>query len=267
MALEANTFLFVGDTAVGTKLSANLTDAGFQTATGLSSADVVFTYNESQSGLEDVYLADGGLLSDTKEDVILVDVSPTTPTFAKELFAVARVSERHVVDAPLVVGDLTNEDAFANPQNLVAFVGAESDTFAAVEPMLKAIAARVEYMGMPGAGQTAKVATTLQDAAGVVALVEAYTSLVNSEEKVDLDAYLDAVQDYGIIAPKQIAVFQAICSNSFTGSYSLGTLMSELTAALTAMDDRDIILPQAESCFHLMSCWRWWVLIRITPPH
>ena len=252
MSLNAQTFVFVGDTEIGAKLTAHLTAAGFEPAAGLSDADAVFTYYETQSGLEDVYLGDGGLLSETKEDVLLIDMSPTTPTFAKELFAIGRVSERHVVDAPLVVGDVTREDAFGTPSNLMMFVGAESETFDVVEPMLRAIAHQVEYMGNPGAGQTAKVAATLQDAAGIAALIEAYTSLINADEHLDFDEYLDGLQGVGAIAPKHVAVFEAVRARRFVGSYTLQILMAELGAALTAMDDLDIILPQAEACFYLL---------------
>ena len=89
------TFVFVGDTEVGSRLSQSLNAGGFSTAASLSDADVVFTYYETQQGLEDLYFDSKGLLQDTKEGALLVDLSPTTPSFARELYAVARVNERN----------------------------------------------------------------------------------------------------------------------------------------------------------------------------
>ena len=50
-----------------------------------------------------------GLLQDTKEGALLVDLSPTTPSFARELYAVARVNERNTLDAPLVVRNIVEK--------------------------------------------------------------------------------------------------------------------------------------------------------------
>ena len=46
------TFVFVGDTEVGSRLSQLLNAGGFSTAASLSDADVVFTYYETQQGLK-----------------------------------------------------------------------------------------------------------------------------------------------------------------------------------------------------------------------
>lgn len=50
------TFVFVGDTEVGSRLSQSLNAGGFSTAASLSDADVVFTYYETQQGLEESLL-------------------------------------------------------------------------------------------------------------------------------------------------------------------------------------------------------------------
>ena len=55
------TFVFVGDTEVGSRLSQSLNAGGFSRAASLSDADVVFTYYETQQGLEDLYLDSKGL--------------------------------------------------------------------------------------------------------------------------------------------------------------------------------------------------------------
>ena len=38
----------------------------------------------------------------------------------------------------------------------------------------------------------------------------------------------------------------------FDGTYTVEMFMAELSAALTAADDVDLILPQAEACLHLL---------------
>ena len=143
MAEEKQTFIFAGDTEVGQRLNTLLIQGGFLPASDLNDADVVLTYHENQSKLEDIYFGSPGLLSDTKEGVILVDLSPTTPVFAQELNALALVNDRQALDAPLVVRDMVAQDAFALSSNLMIVAGGASDSYDAVYPMLRAIADRV----------------------------------------------------------------------------------------------------------------------------
>ena len=59
----------------------------------METADAIFTYCLTQQQLEDAYWDTDGILSKAKKDCCLVDLSPSTPSFAKELYALARVSE------------------------------------------------------------------------------------------------------------------------------------------------------------------------------
>lgn len=48
------------------------------------------------------------------------------------------------------------------------------------------------------------------------------------------------------------AYLEAIVEKRFEGTYTLEMMMGELAAALTAADDADLIVPQAEACMHLL---------------
>ena len=122
--------------------------------------------------------------------------------------------------------------------------------------MLRAIAAKVMWMGKSGCGQAAKVALTLTSAAALVGIVEAYSSLKSSEIQeaaVDQEDYLDVVLALRMLTPAQEAFIEAMEQDEFEGtSFTLEHFMGELAAALACVDDGDAILPQAEACFRLM---------------
>lgn len=246
------TFVFVGDTEIGSRISQLLIAGGFSTAPSLADADVVFTYYETQQGLEDLYFDSQGLLQDTKEDVLLVDLSPTTPTFARELYAVARVNDRYTLDAPLVVRNIVEEDAFASRDNLLMFVGGEEDRFEEAKGMLQAIARQVLYLGEAGCGQGAKIMATLQRASALIGVIESYATYVNGDVSFDWEEVMDELSTAGYISPVNIAYIDAIRNRDFTGSYTVEILMAELVAALSTADDKDRIIPQAEAGFRLV---------------
>lgn len=250
--MAEKTFVFAGDTQVGSRIHELLVDGGFTPAGSLSEADVVFTYYETQAGLEDLYFDSAGLLQETKEGAYLIDLSPTTPSFARELFAVSRVDGRFTLDAPLVVRNIVEEDAFARKDNLLMFVGGEEDSFEAVKDMLFAIARRVLYLGESGCGQGAKIMATLQRASALIGVIESYATYRNCDVAFDAEEVIDTLSVAGCVSPMNIAYIDAIRSRDFTGSYTVEILMSELVAALTTADDKDHIIPQAEAGFRLL---------------
>ena len=249
---QGMTFVFVGDVEVGARVSASVTDGGFRAAVDVEGADVVLTYCTTQSALESVYYETEGLLSRVKPGTILVDLSPSTVTFARELGAMALVSDCHALDAPLVVRSLVAADAFEQPGNLGMLVGGEADIYKKVEPLLRAIARTVMWMGESGSGQSAKAAVTLQTAAALVGIVEALASLGTGEVSADEEEVADFLLAMGSLTAAQEAFVEALDDESFDGTFTIEHLMGEVSAALQSCDEGDLILPQAESCYRLM---------------
>lgn len=246
------TFIFAGNTEVGSQLSNLLVEKGFFAAPDVQSADVVVTYHQNQSTLEELYYGESGLFSETKEGAIFVDLSPTTPAFAQELNALAAVNNRFSLDAPLVVCDMVDQKPFAHADNLLIVAGGSADTYAKVEQLLGALASRVSLMGASGAGQAAKIALTLHNAAAVVGLIEADSFRVLSGELFDAVALQNLALEVHCVSPVHAEFIQALTNESYKGEYTVEIMMAELTAALSAADDKEMVYPQAEAGFHLL---------------
>ncbi|MEE0594843.1 MAG: NAD(P)-dependent oxidoreductase, partial [Eggerthella lenta] len=61
-----------------------------------------------------------------------------------------------------------------------------------------------------------------------------------------------ATERVGAATPVAEQVLAAVNTGRFDGMYTVEMFMAELSAALTAADDVDLILPQAEACLHLL---------------
>ncbi|MFR3091432.1 MAG: NAD(P)-binding domain-containing protein [Eggerthella lenta] len=181
---------------------------------------------------------------------LLIDLSASTPSFARELNAVAVVSDLMSVEAPLVVVDVARADAFGDRDNLVCFVGGDEEAVAEARPVLEAIAGTVQETGGAGSAQLARAAYTLQTTAQVISAVEAdalYRAVRRSSASLD-----QATERVGAATPVAEQVLAAVNTGRFDGMYTVEMFMAELSAALTAADDVDLILPQAEACLHLL---------------
>ena len=247
---KRRSFAFVGHKNVERAVRARLLDAGYQYVQEPAAADVVVTYCTSLTQLEDVCYERDGLVQSARPGSLIIDLSPSTPSFARELSAVSTVHDIAAVEAPLVVVDPTPADAFADKDNLACFVGGEEDEVERAMPVVECIAGAVTVTGGVGSAQLARAAYSLQSCAQVVSAIEAdalyraFRLSPVSSGQVEGRA--------GALTPLGHAVLQAIDTGSFSGTYTTEMFMAELSASLTAADDYDLILPQAESVMQLL---------------
>lgn len=245
-----NTFAFFGNAAVGGAVERLAANAGWQRVEGLEDVAAVVTYCTNQQMLEDAYFDEGGLVQAVHPGTLLIDLSPSTPGFARELSAVAMVSDLRPVEAPIAVVDLTWEDAFSRPDNMICFVAGEEDAVADAMPLLRAIAGEVLEEGPLGSAQLARAARTVQQVAALISAAEAQ-ALCHAVRKAASAGNLapNAPHPIGDVSQTYL---QAILEERFAGTYTLEMMMGELAAALMAADDADLIMPQTEACMHLL---------------
>lgn len=251
---DKKTFAFAGDERVGYGVSRLLQAAGFEPES-VADAEVVFTYCSTMPVLEDLYYDSEGLIKASSVGAVLVDLSPSTPNFALELDAVAQVNGRYTVDAPLVVKDMVSPEAFGAQENLGIVAGSSDDeVYRSVKPMLSAIASALMWMGKAGAGQKAKAGITLQCAASLVGAVEAQVVMTETFRDVDVqpEDAIDFMANLQLITPAQQALAQAIFDEEYDGPYTIEHVMGEAAAAFAGLEEEELILPQAESCYRLM---------------
>ena len=111
-------YLYSGNAGFLEGVAGRLAEAGFVRTDDVEDADAVVTFCASQTALEDAYFDERGFVQAARPGTVLVDLSASTPSFARELNAGAVVSDLVFVEAPLVVGDMMAADAFSRRENL-----------------------------------------------------------------------------------------------------------------------------------------------------
>ena len=117
----ARSYAFCGNKRFIEEVGPRLAEAGFARVEEPASADVVITYCSSQTALEDLYFGDDGVVEQAAPGSLVIDLSPMTPSFAREVNAVATVSDLVMVEAPLVVADMVADSVYGRG-NLSCFV-------------------------------------------------------------------------------------------------------------------------------------------------
>ena len=246
-------YVFKGNETVGAALRRALEVSGWTETDDLEGADAAFTYFTSLSALEDAYFDGEGLIQRMKEDALLVDLSPATPGFARECAAIAEVNGLHPIEAPLIVASFEDDDPFADAANLACFVAGEEDDVERARALLEPLAATVTPMGTSGSAQLARAAYTLQVTAQIVSAIEAEALFAATQRLVTSAGHLTgAVGAVGAAVPQAACVLARIVEERFDGAYTVEMFLAEVAAAMSAADDVDLILPQAESVVHLI---------------
>lgn len=238
-----------GNAAFTAAAQDRLKAAGYAIADDAASADIVASYCETQQQIEDLYFGDEGFVNHLAKGTLLVDFSPASPNLARDISSMALVSGLELVEAPLVVADMTLEHCFGR-DNLSCFVAGEEDAVAKASPFLDAVVGQVKVTGASGSAQLAKAAHTMQVASAVISTVEA-NALYHAVHRFSAG---EGVPDSlpATCAMGNEALLAAIVEKRFTSDFTVELFLSEVSAALTTADDADLIVPQAESAMHLL---------------
>ena len=125
-------YIFFGDENFHDDIAVRLANAGFERCADIEEASAIITFCTSQSALEDAYFDEGGFVQSAHPGAVLIDFSASTPGFARELGAVATVSDLGFVEAPIALEDMLDPRPF-DEENLVCYVAGEEDAVAAAQ--------------------------------------------------------------------------------------------------------------------------------------
>ncbi len=242
-------FAFYGNERFLNAVQDRLVDAKYARVEDGTAADVVISFCMTQSELEDLYFGDQGLVQTLSPDTLVVDLSAASPTFAREVNAVATINDLVMVEAPLVVADMAHLHPFVR-ENISCFAASEGNGLKRAHDLLDVLFSTVYELDDPESTQLARASATLQAAAWIVAIMESRTLCMASLGLSKSTALLSSLSTEQSDA--YASMLDAIENERFDGDFTVEMFMSEIVAALTAADDVELILPQAEAALHML---------------
>jgi 3-hydroxyisobutyrate dehydrogenase len=183
---------FIGTGVMGRHMAAHLMDAGYpmyvhnrtkskadplvqrgatwaDTPADLAPrCDVIFTIVGFPDDVEEVYLAEAGLVANVDPGTILVDMTTSTPELAERIAAQAERRNCSALDAPVSGGDTG-----AREGTLSIMAGGAGETFEKVLPLLEHMGGNIVHQGPAGAGQHCKMCNQITIAANMLGVCEA----------------------------------------------------------------------------------------------
>jgi 3-hydroxyisobutyrate dehydrogenase len=149
-------------------------------------SDVVFAIVGFPRDVREVFLGPQGALAGSRGGTILVDMTTSEPSLAREVYEAAKAKGVHSVDAPVSGGDVGAKNAA-----LSIMVGGDKDVVEGVRPLLECMGKTIIHQGGPGAGQHTKMVNQILIASNMVGVCEAL--LYGYKAGLDLTTVLQSV--------------------------------------------------------------------------
>ncbi|MEO8602171.1 MAG: NAD(P)-dependent oxidoreductase [bacterium] len=133
-----------------------------------AASDIIFTIVGYPHDVREVVLGADGTLAGAAPGAVLVDMSTSDPSLARDIAAAAEARGVASLDAPVSGGDVGAREA-----RLSIMVGGPADAFARVQPLFALMGKTIVLQGPAGAGQHTKMVNQITIASNMIGICEA----------------------------------------------------------------------------------------------
>jgi 3-hydroxyisobutyrate dehydrogenase len=199
-------------------------------------SDVVFAIVGFPKDVREVFLGPNGALAGSKPGTILVDMTTSDPSLAKEIHAAAKAKGVHALDAPVSGGDVGAKSAA-----LSIMIGGDKEVVAAVTPVFEAMGKTIVHQGPAGAGQHTKMVNQILISSTMVALCEGL--LYAYKAGLDLETVLKSVS-VGAAGSKSLDIYgPRLLARNFDPGFYVEHFIKDMGIALAEAERMNLCLP------------------------
>jgi 3-hydroxyisobutyrate dehydrogenase len=217
-----------------------LVEAGAKLATTpkqvAENSDVVFAIVGFPKDVREVFLGTEGALAGSKPGTILVDMTTSEPSLAKEIYEAAKANGVHSLDAPVSGGDVGAKNAA-----LSIMIGGEKPVVDAVTPIFEAMGKTIIHQGAPGAGQHTKMVNQILISSNMIAVCEGL--LYGYKAGLDLETVFKSVS-VGAAGSKALEVLgPRMLARNFEPGFYVEHFIKDMGIALAEAEKMNLSLP------------------------
>ncbi|MFW5635213.1 MAG: NAD(P)-dependent oxidoreductase [Thermodesulfobacteriota bacterium] len=217
-----------------------LLDAGAEWADSpravASASDVIFTMVGFPEDVEEVYFGDRGVLAGAASGSILVDMTTTRPSLAREIDQAAARQGVHAVDAPVSGGDVGAREA-----KLSIMVGGDRSAVDAVMPLFEIMGQKIVHQGAAGSGQDTKMCNQIVIAGTIIGVCESL--LYGYRAGLDLEVMLSSISGGAAACWSLDNLAPRVLRREFDSGFFVEHFIKDMGIALREARQMGIVLP------------------------
>jgi len=199
-------------------------------------SDIVFAIVGFPKDVREVFLGPTGALAGSKPGTVLVDMTTSDPSLAKEIYQAAKARGVHALDAPVSGGDVGAKNAA-----LSIMIGGDKEVVDAVAPVFEAMGKTIVHQGPAGAGQHTKMVNQILISSTMVALCEGL--LYAYKAGLDLETVLKSVS-VGAAGSKSLDIYgPRLLARNFEPGFYVEHFIKDMGIALAEAEKMNLCLP------------------------
>ena len=148
--------------------------------------DAIITIVGFPKDVEETYFGEKGIIANSKDGVILIDMTTSSPKLAAKIYDEAKAAGKNALDAPVSGGD-----SGAKAGTLSIMVGGDKKIFEQAMPVFEAMGTNIIYEGAAGCGQHTKMANQIALTGCIAGVCEAITYA--KKTGLDVQTMLDSI--------------------------------------------------------------------------
>jgi 3-hydroxyisobutyrate dehydrogenase len=199
-------------------------------------SDVIFAIVGFPADVREVFLGPQGALGGSRQGCLLVDMTTSEPSLAREIAEAAKHKGVGSVDAPVSGGDVGAKNAA-----LSIMVGGETDAVEAVKPLLECMGKTIVHQGPAGAGQHTKMVNQVLIASNMIGVCEAL--LYGYKAGLDLKTVLQSVGGGAAASWSLNNLGPRIIDRNFEPGFFVEHFIKDMGIALDEAKRMGIVLP------------------------
>jgi 3-hydroxyisobutyrate dehydrogenase len=200
------------------------------------SADAIFAIVGFPKDVREVFLGDKGALGGSKSSSVLIDMTTSEPSLAREIYEAAKKKGVGSVDAPVSGGDVGAKNAA-----LSIMVGGDADVVEAVKPLLECMGKTIVHQGPAGAGQHTKMVNQVLIASNMIGVCEAL--LYGYKAGLDLKTVLQSVGGGAAASWSLNNLGPRIIDRNFEPGFFVEHFIKDMKIALDESERMHLALP------------------------
>lgn len=199
-------------------------------------SDVIFAIVGYPKDVREVFLGEAGALAGAAPGSILVDMTTSEPSLAKEIAEAANAKGVGALDAPVSGGDVGAKNA-----TLSIMIGGEKEVVEAVLPLFECMGKTIVHQGPPGSGQHTKMVNQILISSTMVALCEGL--LYAYKSGLDVETVLKSVS-VGAAGSKSLDIYGSrILQRNFEPGFYVEHFIKDMGIALAEAEKMNLSLP------------------------
>jgi 3-hydroxyisobutyrate dehydrogenase len=199
-------------------------------------ADAIFAIVGFPKDVREVFLGEKGALGSARPGSILVDMTTSEPSLAREIYEAAKKKGVGSVDAPVSGGDVGAKNAA-----LSIMVGGDADSVDAVKPLLECMGKTIVHQGPAGAGQHTKMVNQVLIASNMIGVCEAL--LYGYKAGLDLKTVLQSVGGGAAASWSLNNLGPRIIDRNFEPGFFVEHFIKDMKIALDESERMNLALP------------------------